>query len=316
LQQVGGGAEVSQRVHGAPSLDPVATLPSSANPAGVLTGSVALAPSTRRPRVRKRAYGRRLGFAVFTALSGALAFSLLTDGGRQTRNIAPLLPTADEVLYWTGLRIDQVALSGQRFASDMDIFDAIDLTNARSLLSFDSTAARKRIEKLPWIAAASINRVFPGSLDVHVTEREPAALWRRGDREYLIDATGQVLSGVKPGTYRGLARVTGEGAGEQAQALLDLVRRYPRIRERFEMAERVGERRWTLHLKDRVTVHLGADREANAFAALSSAHGLGKLLAGHDLIIDLRTRGRITVRPDPQRAGAPTALATQSQARS
>jgi cell division protein FtsQ len=67
-----------------------------------------------------------------------------------------------------------------------------------------------------------------------------------------------------------------------------------------------------LHLRGGVTIHLGADREAVAFAQLSSAAGLGKLLSGHDLIIDLRTRGRITMRRDPLRAGAPTASATQS----
>ena len=66
------------------------------------------------------------------------------------------------------------------------------------------------------------------------------------------------------------------------------------------MAERVGGRRWTLHLKDRVVVHLGADREAVAFAALSSPDELGKLLDTHDVIIDLRTRGRVTVRVAPQ----------------
>jgi cell division protein FtsQ len=121
-----------------------------------------------------------------------------------------------------------------------------------------------------------------------------------------------VLSGVKPGSNVGLPRVAGEGAPEQAQGLLELMMRYPPIWERFELAERVGQRRWTLHLRDHVTIHLGADREAVAFAALTSADELGALLTGHDIIIDLRTRGRITVRPDKQSAGAPSAPATQS----
>ncbi len=45
---------------------------------------------------------------------------------------------------------------------------------------------------------------------------------------------------------------------------------------------------------------------------VSSADDLGKLLNGHDLIIDLRTRGRITVRPALPEAGAQTASNTQS----
>jgi cell division protein FtsQ len=88
--------------------------------------------------------------------------------------------------------------------------------------------------------------------------------------------------------------------------------RYPRIWERFELAERVGGRRWTLHLRDGLTTHLGADREAVAFAALTAPDDLGALISGHDLIIDLRTRGRITVRRDKRPAGAPSAAAGQS----
>jgi cell division protein FtsQ len=110
----------------------------------------------------------------------------------------------------------------------------------------------------------------------------------------------------------GLPHVAGEGAPEQAQALLELMRRYPQIWQRLELAERVGARRWTLHLKDHVTIHLGADREAVAFAALSSLDNLGALLSGHDIIVDLRTRGRITVRPDRRSAGATSTPATPS----
>jgi cell division protein FtsQ len=111
-----------------------------------------------------------------------------------------------------------------------------------------------------------------------------------------------VLSGVKPGTPVNLPRVAGKGAPQQAKALLDLMMRYPSIWQRFELAERVGERRWTLHLKDRVTIQLAADREAVALAALASADNLGPLLAGHDLIIDLRTQDRIAVRRDKRTA--------------
>jgi len=244
-------------------------------------------------------------------LSGALVFSILTDGGKQTRAVVTFLPETDEVLYWTGLRIEQVALSGQRFTPDADVFDAIDLPNSGSLVTFNAAQARERIEKLPWVSTATISRIFPGSLDVRITERQPAALWFNDDREYLVDDSGRVLSALKKGTNVRLPRLAGEGAPEQAQSLLELIVRFPRISERFEMAERVGGRRWTLHLKDGVVVHLGADREAVAFAALSSPDELGKLLDTRDIIIDLRARGRVTVRVAPQSAPA-TAAATQS----
>jgi cell division protein FtsQ len=244
-----------------------------------------------------RPYGRKFGYAIFATLSGALAFSLLTDGGRQTRSVGSLLPAEDLVLYSLGLRIDQVALKGQRFTSDEDIFDSINLANAGTLLNFDASGTRARIEELPWVASARISRVFPGTLDIRIAERKPAALWRSRGTDYLIDDTGRVLSAVAPGPRPALPRVSGEGAPAAAKAIIELVARYPAIAARFDVAERVGGRRWTLHLKDRVTVHLAADQEASAFSALTSDAELGGVLKAHDLIVDLRTRGRISVRP-------------------
>lgn len=308
MQQVGVGAGYLGRAQATPHPDLIRSGSlSPVSPKAPVMGS-----GKRRHPVspRRRSFGLKFGFIIFAGLSGAFAFSVLTDGGRHVRAMAPFFPEVDEVLYWTGLRIDQVAVSGQRFTPDADIFDALDLPNVRSLLSINSTAARERIERLPWIATATISRIFPGSLEVQVTERKPAALWIRGQREYLIDATGRVLSAVKPGTERGLPRLAGEGAAKEAKALFDLVARYPAIAQRFVMAERVGERRWTLRLTDGVTVHLGADWEAMAFEALSSVADLGKLISGRDVIVDLRSRGRITVRPDTLRPS--TTLPTQA----
>jgi cell division protein FtsQ len=302
LQQVGGASEIPQRVPQALSLDPDATaLPPPPPPADQASRSNEFFPR-RRPVSRQATLGRKLALTLFMALSGALVFSILTDGGKQTRAVATFLPSTDELLYWMGLRVEQVALSGQRFTADADVFDAMDLLNTGSLVTFDAAGARERIEKLPWVSTAAISRIFPGSLDVRITERQPSALWINEGREYLVDGSGRVLFALKKGTKVRLPRFSGAGAPEQAQVLLDLIVRFPRIAERFELAERVGERRWTLHLKGGVLVHLGADREAVAFAALSSPAELGKLVETPNAIIDLRTRGRVTVRVAPSSA--------------
>lgn len=308
MRQVGVGADYLERAQA--TLQPRLTLDNSLPPISSKSFATGGARMRRPISPHRRSFGRKLGFIVFAGLSGAFAFSVLTDGGKHMGGVAPFLPETDEVLYWTGLRIDQVAVSGQRVTPDVDIFDALDLSNVRSLLSFDSRAGRERIEGLPWIATATISRIFPGSLEVHVTERKPAALWLRDKREYLIDATGRVLSAERPGTHRGLPRVAGEGAASEAKALFDLVARYPTIAQRFVMAERVGDRRWTLRLTNGVTVHLGADQEAVAFEALSSVADLGKLLSARNVIVDLRSRRRITVRPDTH--GLSTTTPTQS----
>ncbi|MEI9900121.1 MAG: FtsQ-type POTRA domain-containing protein [Hyphomicrobium sp.] len=175
-------------------LDPNATLHSAlANPPPVEPPPTPLARTLiprRRPSPRHASLGRKLGLTLFMGLSGALAFSLLTDGGKHTRTVATLLPDMDQVSYWTGLRIEQVALSGQRFTSDSDVFGAIDLPNSGSLLTFDASAARGRIERLPWVKSASISRIYPASLEVRITSAVPP---RCGS------TTAATISSTRPG---------------------------------------------------------------------------------------------------------------------
>ena len=161
-------------------------------------------------------------------------------------------------------------------------------------MTFDAAAARARIEKLPWVSTAAISRIFPGSLDVRITERQPSALWVNDGREYLVDGSGRVLSASEEGHRTSGCRASpGDGAPDEAQALLDLIVRFPRIAERFEMAERVGERRWTLHLKDGVIVHLRRrPRGGGLRGAVGAATSSASSSSTPDAIIDLRTRGR------------------------
>ncbi len=251
------------------------------------------------------ARGRSIGLALVvacTGLCGGLAFNVLSDGGRAARG--PLLPDLDRIAIALGLGLDEVTLTGQRYTSDSEIFDALDLANARSFLRFDQAAARERIERLPWVASADIKRVFPNRVEVRISERTPFALWRTADRHVLVDRTGRQLSAAEPSDHAGLPRIAGDGAPAEAAALMDLLQRYPLVATRLARAERVDGRRWTLHLAGDVVLHLPADREALALDAVAGGANLARLVAAGGRVIDLRSAGRIAVRRTPVKAAA------------
>lgn len=250
-------------------------------------------PLERRPA--GRSWYRRVRGPVAAALAGMLVFAVLSHGGRNTRAGQFLSEEFEDLSSLLGLRLDQVSVSGHRFTADGDIFDALDLANARTLLTFDSAAARERIERLPWVATATIARVLPGRLDVRVTERRPYAVWRRGEREYLIDETGRVLGAVQAGAVTGLPRIAGDGAPAEAPRLMATLARFPAIAERVELAQRVAGRRWTLMLKGNVELRLAPDREMATLARFASGD-LAKLLETPNRLIDARVPQRIAVR--------------------
>jgi cell division protein FtsQ len=265
-------------------------------------------PAAMPVRRKRKSHKRAARYTVLTAaIIGALAFAVLSRGGSTARETRPFIEEADKLAEQVGMGLAQVSLSGHSMTSDRDIFDALDLTNARSMLRFDSLAARKRIEQLPWVKTAIINRVFPDNLYVEITERAPFAVWNRADRNVLIDETGRVLGAAPQRVWTELPRVAGEGAAEEAASVLQLVQGYPELAARLQEAIRVAERRWTLRLTDGTEIQLPTEDHANALARLMTDPIRSRLLDGSQANIDLRSADRLIVRPAPAGAAKETA---------
>ena len=77
------------------------------------------------------------------------------------------------------MRIATVSLSGQRQVSREEIFAAAGVTDHSSLLFLDVADARARLEAIPWIAEATVRKLYPDRLQITVTEREAFALWQQ-----------------------------------------------------------------------------------------------------------------------------------------
>ncbi|MGQ0457057.1 MAG: cell division protein FtsQ/DivIB [Hyphomicrobium sp.] len=196
-----------------------------------------------------------------------------------------------------GFGIDQVNLTGQRFVADADVFDALDLGNVRTFWQLDADAALKRIERIAWVDTAQVTRVYPARLDIEIRERKPAALWMRGDAQYLVDATGRVLSPAATTHAWVLPQISGEGANSDAASLIAALARHPEIARRVATSERVADRRWRLRLSNGGLIELAAEREIEGLNQVAQSSALRNALAGEPVSIDVRSAGRVAVRP-------------------
>jgi cell division protein FtsQ len=68
----------------------------------------------------------------------------------------------------------------------------------QSMLMLDVDAAYKNVLALPQVRSVSLERNWPNAVTLHITEREPAALWSVGGRDYAVAADGTVLAGGAP----------------------------------------------------------------------------------------------------------------------
>ena len=251
----------------------------------------------RNRRTTRGQVGRRILLLALTLIIASAAAAVLAVRVDAAKIVAGLSQKSTRAIIALGFGIDQVSITGQRYAAEDDVFDALDLPNVTTFAEFDAEAALKRIERIAWVDTAQITRVFPGTLRVDIRERSPAAIWSRGGNNYLIDMTGRVLGPVPPVSGWALPFVSGEGANSEIALLLTALARHPGIEADFEHAERVAERRWTVVLKNGSQLVLGADREVEGFEQITARSGLRRSIAAQPVVVDVRTPGRIAVRP-------------------
>lgn len=233
---------------------------------------------------------------VVLAMLAVFIFGVLTDGGQKARQTAPLHMYISLLLERVGLGLSEVSVTGQRMTSDSAIYARLNLAQQRSIWLLDTEAARRRVETLPWVAQASVKRVFPDRLHISIVERTPRAVWSDGRKTVLIDAKGNTLGPVPDaGPPPGLPVVFGPGAPEHADAMLKTIARIPALKGRVRVLEWVARRRWTLHLAGGQRVLLPEKGQSLALRLLTKGpHGQRLIDTGFQRL-DLRVPAQAAI---------------------
>jgi cell division protein FtsQ len=246
--------------------------------------------SERPPRASLPRAG--LGAAAIIVLA-SIAYAMLVH----EQLIAALFTdTREWAAGASGLRVGTIALTGNHHVSREEVLASAGITGATSLVFLAVEEARERLKRNPWIADATLLKLYPRELQITIKEREPFALWQKQGHVTVIADDGTVLEPYVPPQLLRLPLVVGDGAGSKAKELLGLLDRYPSLRDFVYAAILVGERRWNLRLKNGIEVLLP---EVAAGAALDKLVALDaeKNLITRDLVlIDLRLPDRVTVR--------------------
>jgi cell division protein FtsQ len=234
------------------------------------------------------------------AASALLVIASLTygviQGGHVPVIVDHLKDARDAAANALGFRIAAVALSGQKEVSREEVLATAGVTGRSSLLFLDVDGARRRLRANPWIADATLLKLYPDRLQISITEREAFALWQKDGRVAVIAADGTVLEPFVAYRFAGLPLVVGRGAHVKAKEFLALLERFPQVREVVRASVLVAERRWNLRLKNGIDVRLPESDVERALTTLVQLDRDKKLVSRDIAAIDLRLPDRVTVR--------------------
>lgn len=210
--------------------------------------------------------------------------------------IAALKDARDGAGNAAGFRIVSVALAGQHHISREEVLAVAGVTGSTSLLFLDVEQTRERLKTNPWIADASVLKLYPGELQIGIKEREAFALWQKDGQVSVIADDGTVLEPYVSPRLIELPLVVGRGAETRAKEFLALLDRYPALRAFVRAAVLVGERRWNLRLNNGIDVRLPETDIAPALERLVALDKEKNLITRDIVAIDLRLPDRVTVR--------------------
>jgi cell division protein FtsQ len=258
----------------------------------------------RWPRLVRRWGGLLVNLKIPRGTGSSAAAILLlasasygaVKGGHIPQIIENLQDLCDAAANKVGFRISEVALDGEHEVGRNEILILAGITDRSSLLFLDAARTRTRLLANPWIADATVLKLYPDRLRIEIKERQPFALWQRDGRVVLIAADGTVLETAVPSRFNALPLVVGRGAEQSAQNFLALVARYPAIAQANEASVLVAERRWNLHLKSGVEILLPEIEPEQALRILIDLDRGDKLLSRDIMAVDLRLPDRVTVR--------------------
>ncbi len=261
-------------------------------------------PSRMKLLLRRQRRNLRLGVWAISGFALVLVGVTVAHSAQTGGAVAGLEQRFGKAI---DLRVRTIRIDGRANTPEPKLIEALSVKVGDRILGFSVDDARARIERLPWVQHVAVERRLPETIFVDLTERRPFAIWQNQGKFQLIDRGGEVVADEDVAAFTDLPLVVGLGAPAHAADMLDALAAAPTIKARVAAIVRVGERRWNLQLRNRMTVMLPEGHEPAALARLSSLQETQQLLDRPLVSVDMRLLDRMAVRPRPAAPALPGA---------
>jgi cell division protein FtsQ len=257
----------------------------------------------RLPRLTMRKCEAAARSRMAGALTRASALTLLgltighglVAGGHLDYEGSPFTRLPGQAASLVGFAAGDIRISGLKHHEPEAVLAALAVKPGGSLIGFDAVEARQRLEGLDWVSSANVQRLFPNQLEIELVERKPFAVWQTGGQYFVIDHTGAAMRSLPAGRLPDLPLVTGEGAAQAAEELVNQLEATPDLSSQLYAAARVGKRRWNLYLETGVVVLLPETDIGGALARLQEVQTRQAILSKAIKTVDLRFDDRMII---------------------
>lgn len=241
--------------------------------------------------------GMRVGLPVFSLV--LVSGIYLSDAARREDMGAMIGALRDSVAERPMFMVKLLSITGAAPELADAVRARLNLTLPQSSLKLDLDAIREAAERLDAVETAVVRLGAGNVLELQITERTPAWVWRSEAGLMMLDATGHRIAGLaERGDRADLPLVAGAGADKAIPEAAAIVAASPWAK-RIRGLVRISDRRWDIILDRGQSVLLPAHDPVSAVQALATLAHAEDILARDVIAVDMRNPDRPVLRLSP-----------------
>lgn len=200
----------------------------------------------------------------------------------------------NKILIDNGFIIKNIEILGVNHLDKDDIIKIVSTYNNINIFSVNINNIYREIKNNTWIKKASIEVIYPNTIKILLTEKEPIAIWQNRYGNSLITKNGDVISEKNLEKFKSyLPIIIGRNAQKNVHSILDIISSSKDFLKNIWSLTFVNERRWDVHFNQGLTIRLPSKNVGKAWEKVVYLNKKFNILTLGLIEIDLRNSRQI-----------------------
>ena len=164
----------------------------------------------------------------------------------------------NKLLMNNGFIIKNIEIKGANRLNKKYILKIINAYKHVNIFSLNLEKIHQDIKKITWIKEGSVKIVYPDTIKIFLTEKEPIAILQNKDKNNLITKDGEIIFEKNINNLKySLPIIIGKNANQNIYSILEILKINKDVTDYIWSLTFLNERRWDIHLiKDLLSVYL------------------------------------------------------------
>ena len=200
----------------------------------------------------------------------------------------------NKLLMNNGFIIKNIEIKGANRLNKKYILKIINAYKHVNIFSLNLEKIHQDIKKITWIKEGSVKIVYPDTIKIFLTEKEPIAILQNKDKNNLITKDGEIIFEKNINNLKySLPIIIGKNANLNIYSILEILKINKDVADNIWSLTFVNERRWDIHFNQGLTIRLPSKNVQQAWVKFVSLHENFNILNLGLTEIDLRNSNQI-----------------------